>query len=106
MNFSNISPVQNKILCILVFCNSVLFFVCIYFFTFSVCIFYAFRHEVQFNKQIMVVHKVIKSKKKTENDMKIETKEKICTQTSQNGVTKKCSIYIAKKNKQTQQTST
>jgi len=54
----------------------------------------------------MVVHKVIKSKKKTENDMKIETKEKICTQTSQNGVTKKCSIYIAKKNKQTQQTST
>jgi len=51
----------------------------------------------------MVVHKVIKSKKKTENDMKIETKEKICTQTSQNGVTKKCSIYIAKK-KQTNTT--
>ena len=30
--------------------------------------------------------------KKTKNDTKIETKEKICTQTSQNGVTKKCSI--------------
>jgi len=28
---SNISHVQNKILCALVFCNSVLFFVCIYF---------------------------------------------------------------------------
>jgi len=26
------------------------------------------------------------------NDTKIKTKEKICTQTSQNGVTKKCSI--------------
>ena len=48
MNFSNISFVQNKILYILVFCNSVLFFVCIYFFAFSVCIFYAFRHEVHF----------------------------------------------------------
>jgi len=30
------------------------------------------------------------------NDTKIETKKKLCTQTSQNGVTKKCSIYIAK----------
>ena len=30
------------------FCNSVLFFVCIYFFIFSVCTFYAFRHEVHF----------------------------------------------------------
>ena len=48
MDFSNISPVQNKILCVLVFCNSVLFFVCIYFFAFFVCIFYAFRHEVHF----------------------------------------------------------
>ena len=48
MNFSNISLVQNKILCILVFCNSALFFVCIYFFVFSVCILYAFRHKVHF----------------------------------------------------------
>jgi len=46
MNFSNISLVQNKILCILLFCSSVLFFVCIYFFAFPVFIFYAFRHEV------------------------------------------------------------
>jgi len=57
--FSNISLDQNKILCILVFCNSVLFFVCtyflciitffcnsvlifvcVYFFVFSVCTFY------------------------------------------------------------------
>jgi len=30
--------------------------------------------------------------KKIENDTKIEMKEKICTSTSQNGVTKKCSI--------------
>jgi len=30
MNFSNISPVQNKILCILVFCNSFIF--CVYYF--------------------------------------------------------------------------
>ena len=48
MNFSNISLAQNKILCIPVFCNSVLFFECIYFFAFSVCILYAFRHEVHF----------------------------------------------------------
>jgi len=48
MNFSNISLVQNKLLCILVFFNSVLFFVYIYFFVFSVCTFYAFRHEVYF----------------------------------------------------------
>jgi len=34
MNFSNISLVQYKILCILVFCNSVLFFVFIYFFVY------------------------------------------------------------------------
>ena len=31
-----------------VFCISILLFVCIYFFAFSVCIFYAFRHEVHF----------------------------------------------------------
>ena len=48
MNFSNSSLVQNKILCILAFCNSVLFIVCIYLFLFSVCIFYAFRYEVHF----------------------------------------------------------
>ena len=30
------------------FCNSVSFFVCICFFVFSVCTFYAFRHEVHF----------------------------------------------------------
>jgi len=48
LNFSNISLVQNKVLCILVFCNSVLFFVRIYFFAFSVCMLYAFRHEVHF----------------------------------------------------------
>ena len=45
---SNISLVQKKILCILVFCNYVLFFVWIYFFVFSVCTFYAFRYEVHF----------------------------------------------------------
>ena len=39
---------SNKLLWILVFCNSALFFVCIYFFAFSVCTFYAFRHEVHF----------------------------------------------------------
>jgi len=39
---------SNKLLRILVFCNSVLFFVYIYFFVFSVCTFYAFRHEVHF----------------------------------------------------------
>jgi len=39
---------SNKLLWILVFCNSVLFFVCIYFFVFSVNTFYAFRHEVHF----------------------------------------------------------
>jgi len=39
---------SNKLLWILVFCNSVLFFVCIYFFLFSVCTFYASRHEVHF----------------------------------------------------------
>ena len=48
MNFSSISLIQNKILCILVFRNSVLFFVCIYFSVFSVCTFYAFGHEVHF----------------------------------------------------------
>jgi len=37
---------SNKLLWILVFCNSVLLFVCIYFFVFSVRTFYAFRHEV------------------------------------------------------------
>jgi len=45
MNFSNISLVQNKILCILVFCNSVNFLCIFTFFVFSVCTFYAFRHE-------------------------------------------------------------
>ena len=39
---------SNTLLWILVFCNSVVFFVCIYFFVFSVCTFYAFRHEVHF----------------------------------------------------------
>ena len=39
---------SNKLLWILVLCNSNLFFVCIYFFVFSVCTFYAFRHEVHF----------------------------------------------------------
>ena len=40
MNFSNISLVQNKILCILV-----LLIFCVYLlFVFSVCTFYAFRH--------------------------------------------------------------
>jgi len=39
---------SNKLLWILVFCSSVLFFVCIYFFIFSVCTFNAFRHEVYF----------------------------------------------------------
>ena len=48
LNFSNISPVQNKILWILVVCNSVLLFVCVYFIAFSVCTLYAFRHEVHF----------------------------------------------------------
>ena len=37
---------SNKLLWFLVFCNSVLLYVCIYFFVFSVCTFYAFRHEV------------------------------------------------------------
>ena len=41
MNFSNISFVQqtavNSVICF--------FYVCIYFFVFSVCTFYAFRHE-------------------------------------------------------------
>jgi len=45
MNFSKISLVQNKILCILAFCNSVYFLVYNYFFVFSVCAFHAFRHE-------------------------------------------------------------
>jgi len=44
MNFSDISLVQNKILCILVFCNSAYFFVNTYFFIFSVCTFYTSRH--------------------------------------------------------------
>ena len=39
---------SNKLLWSLVFCNSVLFFVYSYFFVFSVCTFYAFRHEVHF----------------------------------------------------------
>ena len=39
---------SNKLLWYLIFFNSVLFFVCIYFFVFSVCTFYAFRHEVHF----------------------------------------------------------
>jgi len=45
-----IFQLSNKLLWILVFCNSVLFFVCrpIYFFVFSVCTFYAFRHKVNF----------------------------------------------------------
>jgi len=37
---------SNKLLWFLVSCNSVLLYVCIYFFVFSVCTFYAFRHEV------------------------------------------------------------
>ena len=39
---------SNKLLWILVFCDSIVFFVCIYFFVYSVCKFYAFRHEVHF----------------------------------------------------------
>ena len=37
---------SNKLLWFLVFCNSVSLYVCIYIFVFSVCTFYAFRHEV------------------------------------------------------------
>ena len=36
---------SNKLLWILVFCNSVLLYVCIYFFVFSVCTFHASQHE-------------------------------------------------------------
>jgi len=36
MNFSNISLVQNKMLCILVFCNSV-YFLCISTFSYFLC---------------------------------------------------------------------
>jgi len=39
---------SKKVLWILVVCNTVLLFVCIYFFVFPVCTFYAFRHEVHF----------------------------------------------------------
>jgi len=47
MNFSNISLVQNQILCILIFYNSAYF--CVYvFFVLSVCTFYAFRHKYTF----------------------------------------------------------
>ena len=49
MNVSNISLVQNKILCILVFCNSV-YFLCIFTFSYFLC-----AHSMLFSMKVFLL---------------------------------------------------